>query len=59
MFFKARAGDGVWDPTLLLTGGVKPDDGLVNGVRPKLFGGIPETWNVGRASRAGSPMSVS
>jgi hypothetical protein len=44
---------------LLLTGGVKPDDGLVNGVRPKLFGGIPETWNVGRASRAGSPMSVS
>lgn len=58
-FFKARVGDGAWDPTLLLTGGVKPADGLVNGVKPKLFGGIPETWNVGRTSRAGSPMSVS
>lgn len=57
-FFSSRVGDGAWDPTMLLNGGRTPDDGLVNGVRPKLFGGIPETWNVGRTSRAGSPMSV-
>lgn len=59
-FFSSRVGDGTWDPSMLLNGGKTPDDGLVNGVKPKLFGGIPETWNVnaGRNSRAGSPMSV-
>lgn len=57
-FFYSKAGDGVWDPTSLLNPNAKPADGLVNGVKPKLFGGIPETWNVGRTSRAGSPASV-
>ncbi|BEJ17007.1 hypothetical protein CspHIS471_0604080 [Cutaneotrichosporon sp. HIS471] len=57
-FFSSRVGDGTWDPTMLLNGGKAPEDELVNGVKPKLFGGIPETWNVGRTSRAGSPMSV-
>ncbi|KAL1408926.1 hypothetical protein Q8F55_005740 [Vanrija albida] len=57
-FFSSRAGDGVWDPTILLNGGQPPAEKLVNGAKPKLFGGIPETWNVGRTSRAGSPMSV-